>query len=119
MLKKCLLLFLLIIFMLPVCAGEVEEALKNGKNVFLYLYTTDCSYCKKFSPTYDYASKTYNNKFTFVKVDANTPYGHKLMRTYTGRYVPYVVLLKPNDGMIIPPSCLADKACIDLMSKKF
>ena len=46
MIKKGLLLFLSAFLILPSFAGEVENAINKGHNVFLYLYTPDCKYCK-------------------------------------------------------------------------
>ena len=40
MLKKCLLILISMAF-LPALAGEVENAINKGNNVFLYLYTPD------------------------------------------------------------------------------
>ena len=78
MLKKCLLILISMAF-LPALAGEVENAINKGNNVFLYLYTPDCSYCKKFSPRYDKLSKMYDGQYNFFKIDANTAYGRDLM----------------------------------------
>ena len=46
MIKKGLLLILSAFFIIPSFAGEVENAINKGHNVFLYLYTPDCKYCK-------------------------------------------------------------------------
>ena len=120
MLKKCLLA-LLIMSILPVLAGELETAFSKGKKVFLYLYTPSCGYCTKFSPRYDKLSKMYDVEYSFVKVDASTPYGYQLMRKYGGRYVPYVLLLDPkkNSGVQLAPSCLMDRDCIEKSVKEF
>ena len=120
MFKKCLLI-LSIIGMLPVFAGEVEDALAQNKNVFLYLYTPKCSYCVKFNPRYHKLSKVYDKTFTFVKVDASTPYGFNIMRQYNGRFVPYVLMINPKKRVVenIPPSCLLDAACTEEALKQF
>lgn len=107
--------------MLPVYAGELENALAKNKNVFLYLYTPSCGYCTKFSPRYDKLSKMYDGSYTFLKVDASTPYGYELMRKYGGRYVPYVLLLnqKANKAAQISPSCLMERDCVEGKLKDF
>ena len=120
MFKKCLLI-LLIISVLPVFAGELENALSKDKKVFLYLYTPDCGYCTKFTPRYDKLSKMYDGQYSFVKVDASTPYGYQLMRKYGGRYVPFVLLLNPkkHNGVQLAPSCLANRECVEKSMKEF
>ncbi len=121
MLKKYFFTLLLMAGMLPIMAGELEDAFSKGKRVFLYLYTPTCSYCKKFAPQYDRLSKTYAGQYTFVKIDASTLYGMRLMRKYGGRYVPYVLLLTPNNnsGVQLAPSCLAQSECIERSIKEF
>ena len=84
MLKKCLLILISMAF-LPVFAGEVENAINKGNNVFLYLYTPDCSYCQKFSPRYDKLAKMYDGQYNFFKIDANTAYGRDLIVKYRGK----------------------------------
>ena len=120
MFKKCLLI-LLVLGMLQVLAGELENALAKDKNVFLYLYTPDCGYCTRFTPSYNKLSKMYDGQYSFVKVDASTPYGLQLMRKYGGRYVPYVLLLNPkkHNGVQLAPSCLADRDCVERSMKDF
>ncbi len=121
MFKKCLLTILLVLGFCPVFAGELEDKLAQGKRVFLYLYTPNCGYCKKFAPRYDKLSKMYDGQYNFVKIDASTLYGMKVMRMYNGMYVPYVLLLNPKDrsGVQISPSCLLDRDCIEKSMKEF
>ena len=120
MFKRCLLI-LLVLGMLPAFAGELENALSKDKNVFLYLYTPSCGYCTKFTPRYDKLSKMYDGQYSFVKVDASTPYGYQLMSKYGGRYVPYVLLLNPkkHNGFQLAPSCLLDRECVEKSMKEF
>ena len=88
MLKKCLMLLLLGLT-IPACAGEVENAIAKGDNVFLYLHSPSCKYCVMFSPRYNKLSKVYNGQYSFFKVDTTTKYGHELMYEFGGTYVPY------------------------------
>lgn len=120
MLKKCLLI-LAITGLIPVYAGDLENALSGGGNVFLYLYTQQCGFCTKFTPRYNKLSKMYDGQYTFVKLDALTPYGNSVLKSYGGRYVPYVLLLnqKKNKAMQISPSCLTDSACVEGKLKDF
>lgn len=120
MLKKFLLV-LSFLGMIPVFAGEVENALAQNKNVFLYLYTPKCGYCVKFDPKYHKLAKMYDKEYTFVKVDASTPYGFNILRQYNGRFVPYVLLLDPANKTVenIPPYCLMDNACTEIALKEF
>lgn len=117
MFKKGLLI-LLTLCMHPVFAGDVENAINRGENVFLYLYTPECKYCKQFSPTYDKLVKT-NHGCTYIKVNASTRYGMELMRKYRGRFVPYVLLVKKDKAVQILPNCLMDSACINREIKNF
>ena len=104
---------------LPALAGEVENAINKGNNVFLYLYTSDCSYCKKFSPRYDKLAKMYDGQYNFFKIDASTAYGRDLMIKYRGMYVPYVLLLNRKKGVQVNPDCLLDSVCIEKNMKFF
>ena len=120
MLKKCLLI-LSILISLPVFAGEFEEAMAKGADIFLYIYTPDCTYCNDFLPTYNKLAKTYENSYKFVKADASTKYGKKLLLQFGGRYVPFVVLLNGQKRQMlnIHPDCLYDNACVEKKVKEF
>ncbi len=118
MFKKCLLILISMAF-LPVFAGEVENAINKGHNVFLYLYTSDCSYCQQFMPRYNKLTKMYDGQYNFFKINAMSPYGKELMRNYQGSYVPYVLLLNKKKGMNLTPSCLDDMACVEKGLKDF
>lgn len=114
-----LLSALMLLTVIPVFAGEVENNLNKGHNILLYLYSTDCSYCQKFTPRYNKLSKIYDGQYNFIKVDAKTPYGYSLMQQYQGMYVPYVLLIKKNKAVQLMPSCLSDMACIEKSMKEF
>lgn len=120
MLKKCLMLLMLAIIM-PVQAGEVENALAKGDNVFLYLFSPRCKYCVMFSPAYNKLTKAYNGQYSFFKVDSTTKYGHELMYEFGGTYVPYVVLIneKKKKALHIQPACLMDSLCLQTEMKNF
>ena len=100
-------------------AGELETALQKNNNVFLYLYTADCGYCRTFSPVYNKLSGIYSGRFTFIKEDAAKPYGYELLRRYNGRYVPYVLLINPDKAQLITPACLSDNVCLETTIKNF
>ena len=120
--QRCFFTFLLILFLgSRVIAGELEQALNNGQDTFLYLYTQRCGYCTKFAPRYNKLSKMYDGRYKFIKVDADTPYGNRILRSYGGYYVPYVILLnsKKNKAIQISPSCLEDLVCIEGKMKDF
>ena len=106
---------------LPVYAGQLEDALAKGKPVFLYMYTPECGYCTKFSPRYQKLSHVYDGSYTFVKIDASTYYGYNLMRQLKARYVPYVALIKPKTHYAsqIDVNCLADTSCTDKTLNNF
>ena len=118
---KKLLLLILISFVLPVSAGELEDALKNNNYVFAYFYTPECGFCRKFDDRYNKLSSTYKNQFKFVKINVNTKYGYSLMRAYNGRYVPFVLLLnsKTKQGAEVYHQCLFDTSCTEKVFKEF
>lgn len=120
MFRKCLLI-LSLFWLVPVQAGELEDAFAKNSNVFLYMYTPQCSYCTQFAPRYNKISKMYEGQYAFLKLDANTSYGRKVFRAYKGMYVPYVLLLnnKKSLGVQLAPSCLMDTACVDKELKNF
>lgn len=113
------LLTLLLMSLLPVFAGDVENAINKNENVFLYLYTPTCKYCVKFSPIYNQLAKAKEGNYTYIKVDASSRYGYELMRKYRGGFVPYVLLVKKDKAVQILPNCLSDSACVKQEIKKF
>ena len=120
MLKR-LLILLSLFFVLPANAGELEDALSKHPNVFLYLYTPECGYCTRFTPKYEKLSKVYDSSYGFVKINANTAYGYKLMRQYGARYVPFVVLVKSKNNYAaqVQTACLMDTPCMDKVLGNF
>lgn len=120
MMKRFLLILILILF-LPAFAGEYEDALQKYDKIFLYFYTQECSYCKKFEPIFEKISKLYGEKCKFVKVDANSNYGSKLSRSFYLKFVPYVVLVesKKERGLVISPNCLLEYACTGRVVEDF
>lgn len=120
MLKK-ILLILMLSFILPVSAGEFEDALKNYSKVFLYIYTPECGYCKQFDSIYDKLNKKYNNDCKFVKINANTEYGNLVMRMTDAHFVPNVLLINSEKQIMhrVTPKCLLEYACIKDAVLKF
>ena len=59
--------------------------------------------------------KKHNDKYKFVKIDADTNYGVHVMRHYGAYYVPFVVLLdtKANKGAQIGGECLLSSICLN------
>ncbi len=120
MLKK-VLLFLSLFFILPVFAGEFEEASISNKKMFVYLYIPECSYCDQFSPIYDKLAKKYDRNCKFLKINANTQYGSTVAFKLLAPYYPYVVLLdnqKQTMQRVIPP-CLINEVCAKDAVEKF
>ena len=120
MLKK-LFAFCTIFLTLPVFAGEFEDALVKYDNVFLYIYTPDCSVCRQFDEKYKKLAKIYDKHYGFVKVDASNAYGRILLRSFWGQYVPFVVLVseKNRTASRIEPDCIMDMACLEKSIKDF
>ena len=118
MLKR--LLLLLCFLCLPVFAGTYEDALSGSKNVLLYMYTDECSMCKAFTPLYNKLAKEHKD-INFVKVNAHTFEGVKLMRKFGASYVPFVVLSSPKakSASVINPYCSMDEICMERVIKNF
>lgn len=118
---KIVLSFLLLFFTLPVFAGSFEDAMNSSDNVFLYIYTPQCSYCTKFNPNYRKLTSVYGQKCKFVKVDGTTNYGRNLAYTLRASYVPFVVLFKTKtkNAAAIPPDCLLDYSCVSKKVNSF
>jgi thiol-disulfide isomerase/thioredoxin len=119
MLKKFIII-LSILSIIPVYAGELEDALKQNKNIFLYMYTPECGYCNKFAPRYNKISKMYDKHYTFVKLNANTQYGYSILRRFKGRGVPYIVLINSkNKASAVDYYCLMQTEYTDKVLMKF
>ena len=112
---KKILITLACLITIPVIAGLVESAKASKPFVFLYLYTPECGYCKKFNPNYNKISQKYNNKFEYLKINANSNYGRTLASSYRVRYVPFVIVInsKTGKGYQLQTSCIVDYACLD------
>lgn len=100
--------------MLPVKAGNFEDALQTNNVVFLYLYAPKCKYCELFNNNiYTKLEAAYSKKCKFVKVDVETPYGNMLARTYKVKYIPFTAIFnqKAKVATGIPNYCLNDYEC--------
>ena len=118
MLKKFIFCFI-VFLILPAYAGELESALKNNEDVFLYLYTSFCGTCKQFNPVYENIMNNYNKKYKFIKINAETPYGYSLVRRYNVMYVPFVALINSKRIWQLDGSCLIDAGCTTEALNKF
>ena len=119
--KRLFVVIFLLVFVAPSLAGEYENALIKNKNTLLYIYSSNCSYCVKFEPIYEKISKTFGDKYNFVKVSADTQYGNQLMRKFGARFVPYVVITdkKTHENSLIAPACLTNLACSEKVLKDY
>lgn len=104
---------------LPVFAGELETALKNNQDVFLYLYTSMCGTCKRFNPVYENLLNNYGKNYKFIKINAETPYGYNLAVRYNVAYVPFVLLINNKKIWQLDGSCLVDMRCTTETLNKF
>ena len=118
MLKR--LVLVLFLLSLPVFAGTYEDALSGNKNVLLYMYTDECSMCKAYTPFFNKLAKEHAD-INFVKVNAHTFEGAKLMRKFGARYVPFVVLSSPKtkNTSVVNPYCSIDEICMERAIKNF
>ncbi len=118
---KILLCFISLFLTIPVFAGQFEDAMRNNDNIFLYIYTPQCGYCKKFEPNYKKLVSAFGNKCKFVKLDGNTEYGETIAYKYKAVYVPFVLLInnKTKQTTMVPPHCLTDYSCVSQRVKSF
>jgi len=119
--KRILLLFLLCwSLVLPAFSGVYEDALSKNDKVFLYFYIPDCKTCKAFDRIYD-SLQAKNKDFGYVRVDANTLYGSRLIWKMRGRYVPYIILAdsKTKKTVNISHTCVMDEVCMQRAMKSF
>ena len=118
MLKR---LILVLYFMsLPVFAGVYENAMSGTKNVLLYMYTDECKMCKVYTPFFNQLAKKHTD-IKFVKINAHSFEGAKLMRKFGGGYVPFVVLSSPKtkNTSVVNPYCSVDEICMERVLKNF
>ena len=103
-----------------VYAGSYEDALQKNDKVFLYFYTPGCRTCKVFDGIYNNIQQN-NKEYAFVKLNAETSYGTKLMIKFKGSYVPYIILTdsKTNKSVNVNHSCVMDDVCLMRAMKSF
>ena len=118
---KKLFLTLLLFSVLPVFAGEFEDASISNERIFLYMYTPECSYCQKFEPTYDKLLQKFGKNCKFLKMNAATDYGNAVMQNLNAFYVPFVVLINNQKQTMqrVTPTCLMNYACVKDAVDKF
>lgn len=111
----------MLFFILPVTAGEYEDALKTQEKVFLYLYSSDCMYCVKFEPVYKKLIDLYGNQYKFIKINTDTTYGRNLANRLQIRFVPFVLVTdkSKNESALVAPQCITNLACADKVLKNF
>lgn len=112
---------LTLFLLLPVNAGEYEEALKSQDKIFLYLYSSNCSYCVKFEPVYNKLLALYKNQYKFVKVNTDTAYGKSLASKLQIYFVPFVLITDKgkNESAVVAPQCITNLACAEKVLKDF
>ena len=120
MIKKIICLFASFLI-LPVAAGQLDDALKNNKKVFLYLTSSSCRYCVMFDSIYEKVSKIYADKCCFLKFDVASKEGVNIAKNLRVNYVPYVVLVeaKNGDGYNVPTKCLLSFSCCEKVVNDF
>lgn len=118
---RLLVIMISALLFLPVQAGELESAIGNNNNTILYIGASWCGSCRMFNPIYTKLQSKYSGKYKFVKVNADTAYGHALSRKYNVRYIPYVALFKKNsyNGQQISSDCMHKYSCIDSVLEDF
>ena len=119
MFRKLLIIFALFTIN-SVYAGSYENALQKNDKVFLYFYTTRCHTCKAFDPIFDNI-QTQNKDYGFVKVDAETSYGTRLIMKFKGRFVPYIILTdsKTKKSVNVNHACIMNEMCLLRAMKNF
>ena len=72
MLNKFLIVLTLLLLVNLAYAGSYEDALAKNNNVFLYLYTKDCSTCRQFDKIFRCVKKTAFGKPSDPEVNNTT-----------------------------------------------
>ena len=118
---KNIITILLLMLVIPVYAGQYEDALRTGEPVCLYLYTKTCKYCKQTTPVFEKLAQNYRKQCHFVIVDAESPYGNLLIRDMMVGYVPFVVMtdIKKQYFRPVEPTCVMEYACIEKKLNEF
>ena len=121
MIKKYLLILSFLIYSIPVSASELEKLFNRNDKLFLYLHTSNCAYCIKFSPIYEKLRKKYSDKCDFIKMNANTQQGYRLMYETRASYVPNVIIADTKKQLLskITPDCLLNETCVNKIVKNF
>ena len=116
-----ILFFLVVLLSLPLLAGPYENALKTNDKVVVYLYAQNCKYCVRFEPVYKKVSEMYDKRCKFLRVDAESKEGLKLMKLFGARYVPFVVLADSKNSEVyqIEPNCLVSFKCTNYFIDRF
>ena len=101
-------------------AGIYEDALAKNSKVFLYFYVNNCRTCKLFDSIYDNL-KQQNKDYAFVKIDANTSYGMRLLSQFKGKYVPFIILTdsETKKSVNVNHTCVMDEVCLMRAMKSF
>ena len=101
-------------------AGSYEDALKKNDKVFMYLYIPQCKTCKAFDNIYYNLQKQIKD-YGFVRINAETAYGARLLAKYKGMYVPYIILTdsKTKKSVNVNHTCVMDEVCLIRVMKSF
>ena len=116
-----LIALILIMSIQTVFAGVYNDIVNSKSKTLLYLYTPECSYCVTFNKIYQKLTQKFGNNCKFVKVNAHSSEGMKLMQKYRGVFVPYILLIDNNKEYVamLSPNCLFDYACTSSAVENF
>lgn len=96
-------------------------SLEKNQKTFLYLYSSNCSYCIKFEPIYKKLVANFGNEYKFIKVNTDTPYGQSLANKLQVRFVPFVLVTNKakDETALVTPTCITNLACAQKVLKEF
>ena len=117
--KKCFLIFTMLMMLgMQSKAMDYNQASTQGKTVVLYLYSTYCPACKRFSPLFDIVTSKYGDKFSFAKENCN---GSEMGAKLRPDYVPVVYLIEPQKrtSQKMDYQCMTDQACFEQTLKQY
>lgn len=78
-----------------------DQALSMNKPIAIEFYTQWCGYCKKFAPILESLSSEYSSKYSFVKIDAESPENKDLVQSFGISSYPSFFLVDPKSKKYI------------------
>jgi len=69
-------------------AATIEEAKKNGENMWILFRSTTCAPCVEMQKIFDQLQPDYKGKVRFIAIDVNDRNNIEIIRTWKIQYIP-------------------------------